>query len=324
VETTAEITIQAQLEGLEKVTAGFEKMGESAERMGNRVEETTKRMEINYRGLITSFSGAAAAGFALYNMYDRITEIQVSVDRANVALKASLNAVEDAQRRHNIQVRKYGADSAEAAAAAADLLIAQERAEVAASRAQMAQENFNEAIVRMAIGIIPTAITMVDSISKALTILKTTTILATTAEWGHIIALKAKAIALAVMHALTGPAGWVVLAAAAAFAAAGIGLAAKIPGRQYGGLIHETRPYLLHAGEYVVPKEKVEIFKDLTEKIGVYEKASPLNFLTGPLASGLMREGTTYNITVTIQNPVFRTRGDMEFLVDRLKRMGMA
>jgi len=330
VETTAtEIKIQAELEGLEKVTAGFEKMGESAEHMGSRVEATTKRMEINYRGLITSFSGAATAGFALYNMYDRISEIQVVVDRANVTLKASMNAAEDAQRRYNIQVQKYGIHSAEARAAAADLRIAQERVEVAASRAQMVQENLNEAMVRMAIGIIPMAITMIDSMSKALTILKTTTILATAAEWGHIIALKAKSVAFAIMHALTGPAGWAILAAAAAFAAVGIGLAGEIPSRQHGGLIGETRPYLLHAGEYVIPKEKVEIFKELTEKImtkevDIYEKAAPLNFLSGLLASKLIGEGVTYNITLTIQNPVFRNRGDIEFLVDRLKRMGMA
>ncbi len=300
-EATAEIKIQAQLEGLEKVTAGFEKMGESAERMGSKVEATTKGMEINYRGLITSFSGAATAGFALYNMYDRITEIQVSVDRANLTLKASMNAAEDAQRRYNIQVQKYGVHSAEARAAAADLRIAQERAEVAASRAQMAQENLNEAMVRMAIGIIPTAITMVDSISKALTILKTTTILTTVAEWGHIIALKAKAVALAVVHALTGPVGWIILAAAAAAAAAGIALAARIPTKKTGGLVYETGPYLLHAGEYVIPPENV------------------MKILTGA-----KHEGATHNVTINILNPVFRNRGDMEFLVDRLKRMGMA
>jgi hypothetical protein len=37
-----------------------------------------------------------------------------------------------------------------------------------------------------------------------------------------------------------------------------------------------------------------------------------------------MYSNTTSNVYVTIESPVFRNRGDMDYLVDRLKRMGMA
>jgi hypothetical protein len=76
----------------------------------------------------------------------------------------------------------------------------------------------------------------------------------TAAEWLHTAALKAKSIALSVAHSLEGPWGWAILAGATAAAAIGIALAARIPSRQFGGPITETGPYLLHAGEYVLPR----------------------------------------------------------------------
>ena len=74
--------------------------------------------------------------------------------------------VEDAQRRYNTTVEKYGAGSEQAKAAAEDLKIAQERYNVAVERADMLQGNFNETIVRSALQIMPTAVTMVDSFGK--------------------------------------------------------------------------------------------------------------------------------------------------------------
>ena len=68
------------------------------------------------------------------------------------------------------------------------------------------------------------------------------------------IAEKARAIAHAIAHALSGPLGWAILAGAIAAAGIGISLAATIPSKQYGGVVERTGPYLLHAGEFVVPR----------------------------------------------------------------------
>lgn len=75
------------------------------------------------------------------------------------------------------------------------------------------------------------------------------------ASWAVTIAKKAEAVALGIVHALSAPWGWAILAGAAVAAAGVYALAESIPSRQYGGPIHETGPYLLHAGEYVLPKD---------------------------------------------------------------------
>jgi hypothetical protein len=76
----------------------------------------------------------------------------------------------------------------------------------------------------------------------------------TLASWAHTAALAAEAIGLAVVNALLGPWGWVILAGAAVAAATGMALASRIPSRQFGGPIREEGPYYLHAGEYVLPR----------------------------------------------------------------------
>ncbi len=108
----------------------------------------------------------ATAAFNLYNAYDRVADMQVSIDRANLTAKSTLNTLEDRQRTYNATVAKYGADSEKAKAALADLQIAEERHNVAVERAELLQENMNEAMVQSAISIVPTTITMVDSLAR--------------------------------------------------------------------------------------------------------------------------------------------------------------
>jgi len=113
------------------------------------------------------------------------------------------------------------------------------------------------------------------------------------AIWATVVAEKARAVAHAIANALSGPVGWAILAGAAVAAAVGIGIAMAIPSKQAGGPIEKTGPYYMHAGEYVLrPGERGN-------------------------------QAPTVN-NFYIQNPVFRSRSDMDYLVDRLKRMGMA
>ena len=165
------------------------------EEANKRVIASQKETATSTRDLITGFSGAATAGFSLYNAYDRVADMQINVDRANLQVKTSTNSVEDAQRRVSstsetlTKAQKatyeatvtFGSGSRQATealqreeaatvnneAAKADLELAQERLTVAQDRAQQVQDNMNEAMVQSALQVIPTTITMVDSLSKA-------------------------------------------------------------------------------------------------------------------------------------------------------------
>jgi len=148
----------------ERVQASAQESMGQVEKAAQKVEFTHKQMTAGLKGVVTGFSGVATSAMALYGAYDRVQDMQVSVNRANLAVKTSLNSVEDAQRRLNAAIEKHGADSEQAVAAAKDLQLAQERYSVAVERAEMIQGNLNEAMVQSAISVIPTAITMINSL----------------------------------------------------------------------------------------------------------------------------------------------------------------
>ncbi len=139
---------------------------EQVTRAAQEADAAHTQMTTNLRGVVTGFSGVATSAFALYNAYDRVQDMTVSVDRAQLTLHTTLNSLQDAQEEYNEAVEKYGADSEQAAEASEALSLAQERYEVAAERAEMLQGNLNETMMQSAISVIPTVITMVDSLDK--------------------------------------------------------------------------------------------------------------------------------------------------------------
>ncbi len=157
------------------------------------VTETTAKIAISFKDLTIGVAGAATASFGLYNAYDNVRDMSVQVDRANVTAKASLNSLEDAQRKYADTVAKYGSSSEQAQAAQADLQLAQERYNVALERADMLQGNYNETMVRSAISVLPAVITLVASLSSIHQILTTSTIAGTAAEtafsWAKMFAI---------------------------------------------------------------------------------------------------------------------------------------
>jgi hypothetical protein len=132
-----------------------------------QVGATTKQNTASMRDLTTGISGVATASFSLYGAYDRINESEISLDRSNLMVKSSTKAVEDAQRTLSSAIADHGASSQEAKSASDALSIAQDRLALADERALQAQENVNKSIMSAALQIIPTSITMVDSLSKA-------------------------------------------------------------------------------------------------------------------------------------------------------------
>jgi hypothetical protein len=107
---------------------------------------------------------------------------------------------------------------------------------------------------------------------------------------------------------------------------------AIVPISHFHEFISEKIRDLTFAVSYSMPHLEVQVPSIIAEGVaataagieglGFYRKASPLEFLTGPLAGA--RETESKIINIYIQNPSFRTRGDMDALVDRLKRMGCA
>jgi hypothetical protein len=180
-----------------------------------------KQQTINYKDLVVGVSGVATASFSLYNAYDNVLDGTVAVNKANLMVKTTLDSVEGAQLKYNNTVVKYGPASAEAAASAKDLQLAEERHTLAVERADMVQGNYNEKIVASALSVVPTMITMVSSLATVKGILTgvtnantiaegvgtatksasiPATIAATAAQWGLNSAL------------LANPITWVVLA----------------------------------------------------------------------------------------------------------------
>jgi hypothetical protein len=131
-----------------------------------QVATSTKESEASLRSLTVGVSGAATAGFNLYNAYDRVNDSQISLDRSNLMVKSSTKSLEDAQRAVTEAISEHGVGSEQAQRAQENLSIAQDRLTVANERAQNAQENVNKAMLSAALQVIPSTITMVDSLSK--------------------------------------------------------------------------------------------------------------------------------------------------------------
>jgi hypothetical protein len=132
-----------------------------------QVGQTTKQNEVSMRSFTTGISGIATASFSLYGAYDRVNESEISLDRSNLMVKSSTKAVEDAHRAVSEAIAKHGINSQEATSAEDALSIAEDRLTLANERSQQAQENVNKSIMSAALQIIPTSITMVDSLSRA-------------------------------------------------------------------------------------------------------------------------------------------------------------
>jgi hypothetical protein len=131
------------------------------------VGASTQAADVSMRSFTTGISGVATASFSLYGAYDRINESEISLDRSNLMVKTSTKSVEDAQRALSTAIAEHGANSQQATTASDTLSIAQDRLSLANERAQQAQENVNKSIMSAALQIIPTTITMVDSLSRA-------------------------------------------------------------------------------------------------------------------------------------------------------------
>ena len=132
-----------------------------------QISAQTKVSETSMKDFAVGASGAATSVFSFYSAIDRVQVSEISLDRANLMVKSSSKSVDDAQRSLSVAIQTHGVSSQEAKTASDALSIAQDRLSLADERAQQAQDNVNKSMIASALQVVPTTITMVDSLSKA-------------------------------------------------------------------------------------------------------------------------------------------------------------
>jgi hypothetical protein len=223
------VDIQVNLEGLEGVTAGFSRIGESATNMGNTTVTATSHMTAQMDLLGNEIKESSNQMSMSYRMV-----------AGNIAM-LTMNTMQlgDIMERMSKGQMDVGRGMMMLAVNAIQL----------SANLFMLNKAYQEGITHQIVSLGLRAKEIAASIAHALVIGAETL-----AHWVLVAAKKALSIASAISHALEGPWGWAILAGAAVAAGFGLALASQIPSKQFGGSIERTGPYLLHAGEYVVPR----------------------------------------------------------------------
>ena len=161
----------------------------------DNASDTMRSVGASAKDLIVGFSGVATAAFGLYNAYDSVNDAQLRVEKANLSVAKSQEALNDAQDKasqkgkdlENAQValeqaiENYGEGSEEAAKAQAKLTkatedfsdacdstsLAQEALTLKQESAAKAQEDVGKSMTSAFLQVVPSAITMVSSLSVA-------------------------------------------------------------------------------------------------------------------------------------------------------------
>jgi hypothetical protein len=136
---TAEVTLYANLEGIEDVNAGFASMGASAEGMGRQVSESTERMNVNYRTLFFTTAGLITNSVQLGDIMDRMAKGQMDLGRG--ALMLGMNFLQLAGQLYILNYRYGESIAAKNASIIADFQ------EAASASAHTAAERVREAAV---------------------------------------------------------------------------------------------------------------------------------------------------------------------------------
>lgn len=225
-----EVVIHATLEGEEEVKRGFRRMGEASESFSRQL-----------KGLARDIASLGASTVAVAKLSEQFGIL--SEEQANV-------------------IREMGSMTALFGTVIRGLITLSESSRMVAlaEHARGVAHAFADA---MAAGITK----IVGGVVSALGAIASSSIIVTIAE-------KARAVAHAIANAVSSL-GLAVPVMIAAAAAAAVGIAAytgaiKLPSLQTGGYVKETGIYLLHKGEYVIPKGSSTAIT-----INVYGTSSP-------------------------------------------------
>lgn len=196
----------------------------NVENSAGRVDKASERTKVSLKKAVEGVSALAVSAYSLYLSYDRVVDMSMQVEKANLSVKRADEQLDLAQKSLNSAIEKYGYDSAEAKDAADKLSIAQDTLAVANERAEQTQENQSQAMTSFYLGLVPQAITMVAGIGAVYTSLTGKKLMDIVATEGltastiaHGIATKASATYQWLLNAAmsANPIGIIVLALAA-------------------------------------------------------------------------------------------------------------
>jgi hypothetical protein len=176
--------IQSLLSNLSEIDTATQQATTSTSNMGNAYKSASSQVnEINAQyGYVTksadattqSFSSQvlmvnslALAGATLFMSFERVSNSEVYLDRANLNVQKSTNALQASQVAYNKAVVQYGVDSQQATDAAARLATAQDSLTVAQERVGVAQNNLNNSMIYAALAVVPSAIAVIGGLYTA-------------------------------------------------------------------------------------------------------------------------------------------------------------
>ncbi|WP_019177629.1 hypothetical protein [Methanomassiliicoccus luminyensis] len=132
-----------------------------------KVEAASKKNTAAMKDSALGMTQALTSGFALYQAFDSIEKKQYQVEMATLAADRATKSVGVAQTSYNAALAKYGADAPETVAAYTNLEIANQAAELATQKVQMAQNDLNDQMTRTALTVVPAVISGIDGLSRA-------------------------------------------------------------------------------------------------------------------------------------------------------------
>jgi len=162
---STDYSLTLTLDAVDNTSETLKTLGSNVDGINNKLDTISTKSTTSSKDMVLGFTNIANAGLNLYNGFDRVTQAQTSLDKANVTVKKGIETLETAQDNYNEAVRKYGSDSAEAKDAMDKLTIAQDSLKVAQERAGQAQENLTKSMISAAVTAIPGIIGMVGSFS---------------------------------------------------------------------------------------------------------------------------------------------------------------
>ena len=165
----ASSTISSVASNLSQVDAVTQKVATSTGYMGDAYQNAktaTDSATKSFSDQVVQANSLALAGATLFMSFERVENSEVMLDRANLNVQKSTNALTSAQNTYNKAVEQYGSDSQQATDAAARLATAQDSLTVAQERVGVAQNNLNNSMIYAALTVVPSFLTM----SKALDI----------------------------------------------------------------------------------------------------------------------------------------------------------
>lgn len=217
--TQAELQLlwEAMTEGFEDVEQAFrgvdqamgeaERGGENLARANKEVEQSSrqatraiKEQRTNVKGLVTSFAGVVTSGLALYGMYEKIRNAQVTLAASTKEVHETQITLMSYQNRLTKAIERYGETSEVVREIEERIAVQKELLAVKMDRERIAQEGVTKAWIYVAISLVPTMLTAYANLTVAYSVLTTAKVAENTAT-AIGVSLKTLGIGLAIAAA---------------------------------------------------------------------------------------------------------------------------